>query len=168
MADTANPTPPNPAPVPATSSRWLRIALAVSLAINLGIAGMIGGALLTGHGRPDAMLRDPGFGPFTEALEPDDRAALRRAFFARMPDFRAARRDRRADFAELLEVLRAEPFDAARLATAMERQNQRTAETLALGQQLMADHIAAMTPEARRGFADRLERGLRRIKPPKP
>ncbi len=47
-------------------------ALAVSLALNLGVLGIVGGAVLAWRraDRPAMMGRDLGFGPFTEALSP--------------------------------------------------------------------------------------------------
>ncbi|HEX9858674.1 MAG TPA: periplasmic heavy metal sensor [Paracoccaceae bacterium] len=153
----------------AGNGRWLRLALAASLALNLAVAGVIGGAILKGaREHRSAMVRDLGFGPFTEALGPEDRAALRSAFLERAPDFRARRRDMREDFAAVLAALRAEPFDAAALGAAMGRQMGRAAEQMALGQALMTEHIAAMSPEARKRFADRLEASLTRRPPRRP
>ena len=69
-------------PVPATGApRWMKVLLAVSLAINLGVLGLVGGAALRGagdRGWPD--VREIGFGPFSDALSPQDRQELRRAF----------------------------------------------------------------------------------------
>lgn len=145
------------------TDRGWRIAFFVLLALNLGVAGMIGGAVLR-HGpvRHGEMVRDLGFGPFTEALAPEDRAALRRSFLERAPDFRAARSEMRAEFSAVLAALRAEPFDAAALAAAMERQSSRMTRQMQLGQALLRDHLAEMTPDARRALADRLEHSLTR------
>jgi len=140
---------------------WTRILLVVSLAANLGVAGFVGGAMLRygpkGHPVP---VRDLGFGPFSEALDGTDRDALRNAFMAQAPDFRASRREQRAEFANILDTLRAEPFEPAALRAVLERQNNRMADMLALGQSLIFDRIAGMTPEARGAFADRLETSL--------
>lgn len=145
-----------------SSGRWLRIALAISLAINLGIAGIVAGAMFR-YGGPmhgGRMTRDLGFGPFTEALSKDDRAELRRAFLAKLPEMRDGRRAMREDLSALLAQLRATPFDAAGLRTAFDRQNQRNAERLELGQQLIFDLVVGMTDEARQAFAGRLEQSL--------
>lgn len=151
------------------ASRTLKIALAISLALNLGVVGMVGGAMLhDGPGHRGDMVRDLGFGPFTQALAPEDREALRGAFLARVPEFRAARREMRADFAAVLTALRADPFDAAVLGTALAGQSERMAKNLATGQALIADHIAAMTPAARKAFADRLEESLTKGRVQKP
>lgn len=143
------------------SGKGLRVALAISVALNLLIVGLVAGAVLRDGGPRGRMMGDLGFGPFTEALSGADRDALRQAFLARMPDMRDMRRQMRADFAALLDALRAEPFDAAALRAAMEAQSARMGERLQVGQDLLLERLAAMTPEARAAFADRLEARLR-------
>lgn len=157
---TAPPAAP-PTPVSAGSG-WLRIALIVSLALNLAIIGMVGGAMFRNGGPPHrgSMVRDVGFGSFTDALSREDRASLRRAFLADAPEFRDGRRDMRADFKDLLVQLRAEPLDADQLRAVLDRQSARNAERMALGQTLMFDLLVAMQPDARQAFADRLEKSL--------
>ena len=142
------------------SGRGLRIALAVSVALNLLVVGIIGGAMLR-DGPRGRMMGDLEFGPFTQALTRDDRAALRQAFVQRMPEMRDMREQMRGDFAGLLAALRAEPFDAEVLRGLMAAQSDRMAERLAIGQELLVERVEAMTPEARAAFADRLEDGLR-------
>lgn len=151
------------------ASRKLKIALAISLALNLAVAGVVGGAMLKGGGGHHGdMVRDLDFGPFTQAFDPNDRVALRDRFLDRVPEFRAARREMRADFTAVLAALRADPFDAAALGAALSGQSERAAKNLAIGQALVADHIAAMTPQARKAFADRLEANLTKGRAPKP
>lgn len=152
---------PSPAAA-AKPSRKLRIALAVSLALNLAVIGMVAGAMLReGHDFRRSMPRDLGFGPFAEALRPEDRKALRDGLIARAPEIRDARRQMRADTQALLGVLRADPFDPAGLHGLMEAQHNRLSTQLKLGQELLEDFLAAMPPEERRAFVERLEAGLR-------
>lgn len=165
MTGSTPPTSQTPAPVRAPT--WMRVALVTSLALNLAVVGIVAGLAFGAFGpRADgAMVRDLGFGPFTEALSDEDRAALRRAFIAETRaegGFREGRRAMRADFDALLAILRAEPFDPDALAAVMARQEARNRDRLGLGQRLLTDRIAAMTPEDRRAFADRLERALTR------
>lgn len=146
---------------PTRSGRGLRWALGISLALNLAVVGMVAGAMLRdGPGMRGAMVRDLGFGPFTEALSREDRRALRQALFERAPEIRQARQQRQEDLQALVAILWAEPFDAAALAAAMAEQEARMVGQLRLGQTVLQERIAAMTPEARRGFAERLEDGL--------
>ena len=148
--------------------RGLRIALAVSVALNLAVAGLFAGSFLKDHeaGGPRG-VREIGFGPFSEALSRDDRKALRRAVLARMPEMRQARQEAAQDAQTLLGVLRAEPFNPGQVAAVLEAQRVRMAGRFEVGQGLMRDLLLAMTPEARRAFADRLEKRLQKGGPDK-
>lgn len=157
MADTTGPRP----------GRGLRIALAVSLALNLLVAGAVVGSMLRGGpGGGTQAVRDLGFGPFAGALTGEDRAALRRAFLDRGPDLRQARREMRAQAEAILAALRAEPYDPADFAAALTRGTDRMAERLALGRELLAAHVDAMDDATRRAFADRLADSWRRGRTP--
>ncbi len=137
-------------------TRGLKIALALSVALNLLVAGVLAGAAL--RGGPD---RELGFGPFAAALTEDDRAALKREFRARMPDLREMRRGHRQAMAGVLAALRADPFDPAALEVAMDAAAARMGDRLRIGQDLLADHLGAMSPADRAAFADRLEAAAR-------
>ena len=142
--------------------RGLRIALAVSVALNLAVAGLFAGSFLHDREGGPRGVREIGFGPFSEALSHDDRKALRQALLARMPEMRQARQEAAQDAQTLLGVLRADPFDPAQLAAVLEAQRVRMAGRFEVGQGLMRDLLVAMTPEARRAFADRLEKRLQK------
>lgn len=164
LAGPVAPPPPPPPPVapPARSGRGLRIALGVSVALNLLVAGLVAGALLR-DGDPRArMVRDLDFGPFTEALSPKDREALRRDFLTRAPEMRDVRRQMRADLGAFLQILRSDPLDAEALAGVLANQRERLSRRVDLGQDLLLERLAGMTRDERLAFADRLERRLRR------
>ncbi len=161
---TTSVTPPvTPVPALPAAPRWMKVALAASLAVNLGVAGLvIGSVLKDGPPHRAAMGQDFGFGPFTDALSKDDREALRQSFLTAAPEFRDQRRQTRADFDGLLSALRAVPFDAPGLRTLLDAQHTRAMSRFEIGRTLIYDRIAAMTPEARAAFADRLEEALKR------
>lgn len=157
----APPVSPRPAaPAPGVGRGW-RILLAVSLALNLAVAGFVLGHALTGAGpgfrgmRGD-MPREVGFGPMTEALTPEDRVLLRERLFSHAPQIREARRQIEEDLAAQIAALRAEPFDPAALRTAFDAQHGHMAENLALAHEALLDFLIALSPEARVAFADRL------------
>jgi hypothetical protein len=157
------PTTPSGSVPPAGAPRWMKVLLAVSLALNLGVLGLLGGAALRGagdRGRPD--VRDIGFGPFSDALSPQDRQELRRAFLRDGGNPRAMRQMMRSEVGTLLQVLRTEPLQEADLRAAFSQFQQRGQERLDLGQRLLADRIIAMSPEDRARFADRLEKVMAR------
>jgi uncharacterized membrane protein len=147
---------------PKAGSRGIKIALAISVALNLAVAGLALGAWLKEGPPRERMPRDLSFGPFSEALSPEDRRALRRAFMDRSPTFRESRTEARAEFASLLAALRASPFDPAALQSALDAVATRMADRLELGRDLIAARLMQMSDAERRAFADRLEKGLRR------
>ena len=67
----------------APKPKALRYVLVASLALNLAVVGLFAGMALHhgGFGPDRDGVRDLGFGPFTEALDEGDRAALRKADF---------------------------------------------------------------------------------------
>jgi len=145
-----------------------RIVLVVSLALNLAVVGLIGGAMLRGPhagGPGGGPVRDLGFGLFTEALTPPDKKLLREQFLDRSPGLRLERRAMRDDLDAILAALRADPFDPAALDAVLAAQNARLSARLDLGQTLIRDFLVDLSPEARQAFADRLEARLTRRKP---
>ncbi len=151
------PTPDGPKP----GAPWLRIALAVSVALNLAVAGLAAGAWLKdGPGR--GLPRELSFGPFSDALSPEDRHALRAAFKDRAQDIRSGREAARTELAALLTALRAAPFDPAAVERSLAAISTRSADRLELGRSLIAERILAMSDAQRQAFADRLEQGLKR------
>lgn len=160
MTDPNQPTVPTGGP----PNRGLKIALAVSVALNLAVAGLVGGIALHGgpgqHGR--MMVRDMGFGPFDDALLPEDRDSLRASIQARSGDIRAARQLMQADGLAVLAALKAEPFDPAALGRALDAQADHLGERLEFGSVMIRDYLLALPAEARLAFADRLEQRMRR------
>ncbi|MCF1708834.1 periplasmic heavy metal sensor [Tabrizicola sp. J26] len=167
-----NPEVVSPAPGPAATPRWMKIALVISVALNLAVVGAIAGAALFGPGREHRLsVRELGFGPFDRALSLKDREALRDEFQARMggrwSDIRAVRKD----LGDFLAALRAQPFQPDTLWSLADQQEQRLTERLKLGQRLLIERVVAMTDEERQRFADRLEEEMshgRRMSEPPP
>ena len=147
----------------AKPARWKNWLLVGSLALNLFVAAVVAGAALRHPHPPHGDgVRDVGFGPYTAALSPEDRAALRDAFIAAAPDFRQKREELRADVQRLAESLRADPWDAAATEAILARQGAQLTERMDLGRKLFLERLTAMGPEARRALADRIEaHGLR-------
>ena len=141
-----------------SSPRKLRIALALSLAVNLAIGGVLAGSFL--RDGPPGGGRDFGLGPISEALSREDRKALRAAFVAQHPDIGAGRQAMRGDIDALLAALRATPFDPAALDGALAAIAQRNGALIATGRAVLAERIKAMDPAKRAAFADRLEKKM--------
>ena len=160
-SQTPRPQASDAAPTP-SGSNWIKAALAVSVALNLAVAGLAAGAFLRtgpgGHGMP----HDLSFGPFSEALDGKDRRALRKALMDRLPSFKEARAGAQVDFVTLLDALRANPFDEPALQSALAAIKTRNADRLELGRSLIETRILQMSRAERLAFAERLEKGLRR------
>ena len=142
---------------PSRRTRMLRIALAVSLAINLAVVGLTLGMVLRGHdGRPPRDF-DMSLGPVARALAPEDRAAIRDSLRSRRD--LEPRRDRSADLDALIAALGATPYDPAALRAALEAPADRFARVQAVAAQALADRIDTMTAEERAALASRLQDG---------
>lgn len=158
---------------PTRAPRWMKIALVVSVALNLAVVGMVAGAALFGPGRDHRLnVREVGFGPFDRALSLKDREALREEFQSRMGGRWTEIKSIRKDLQDMLVALRADPFQPDTLWTLASQQEQRLTERLKLGQKLLIERVIAMSTEERLRFADRLEEemshGPRMGEPPPP
>lgn len=154
-----------PNAAPAKTPRWIKIALGVSLALNLAVVGMIAGAAVRqgdGGGGP----RSSGFGayglPYMIALPRAERRAVVRAIKsdqqAGLPD-RAARR---ALYQEVLAALRAEPFDAGALTQALGQQTETTIAVQKVAQGAWLEVVSGMTHAERTAYAADVEAVLKR------
>ena len=154
------------APQTPPSGRGLRIALFVSLALNLLVVGVLAGLVIVGADRrSDGRmhgLRALGLGPFLPVLSSEDRA-----------DLGARLRENRRELGELgrplgravrgfTEALRSEPFDRDRAEAALAAQREHGMALQERGHALLLDQIETMSPEARALMADRIETALRR------
>lgn len=124
--------------------------LALSLALNF-----FGGGMLAAGYRLERALAsfDRTIAAFAGRFPPEIRRAMagdlvlrRDAGFRALDDLRAARR-------EMFAAMRAEPFDAARLARAMAEVRAKTTALQALGQSALAKAVAAATAEQRARIA---------------
>lgn len=146
---------------PPHSSRRLRWALAVSVALNLAVAGAVAGAYLQ-HRPGGTGARDFGIGPIAEALRPQDRRALRRALMAAVPGMARVHAEGRSDLVALVAVLRSEPLEAARLRGVLAAQAERVGGHMAEARARLGDLLAELPTEERLALADRLEKLLER------
>ena len=138
--------------------RGVKIALAVSVALNLGVAGLVAGlALHGGPGHGDRMGRDLGFGPFDAVFLPEDRAGLRKAIVGKIGDFRTMWQQMQGDMTALLNAMRSDPYDAAAVSAAFDAQAQHLTDKVTLGNGVVRDYVLALTPEARLALAGRMQ-----------
>lgn len=146
---------------PAGGGRWLKIALVVSLGLNLAVAGIVTGAALGGRdgSRPD---RDFARTPFMSAVPREHRGPLAGALRAEGERFGENRRLLRARFEEILDVLRADSFDRVRLEALLRDQRDAALSRQDLSERVLLDYLESLPVSERRAYADRLDRSLRR------
>ncbi|WP_439141873.1 periplasmic heavy metal sensor [Pseudooctadecabacter sp.] len=148
-------TPPKP-------RNWTKRLLVASLALNLLVAGVLAGAVLSGGPKGGLQRFDLTAGPLTRAMDGPRREALRDAL-RDSGAFRASdRRNIRADMTVLIETVRSDTFDEAAFRAALMRQRDRLQAGQAAVIEAVAAQIQDMSREEREAFADRLENQLRR------
>jgi len=135
---------------------WVKVLLAVSLALNFAIAGFVGGSFM--RVQREAREEGPGAGfAFVRALEREDR----RVTLRNMRDVsRAARRESRQEMAQILEIIRADTLDEAALRVLLEDQVARVGQVQMRMSGRVLDLVVAMSPDARKAYADRVEEFL--------
>lgn len=155
----------NRARVPASgASRGFKILLALSLAANLAVLGVVAGAALKMRhdDQRSTAARDIAYGPFTEALSRDQRRALFKGMSERGGNLRQAREEFRSDVAALAGSLRRNPFDPDDFRRRLMQQGARVETRAGEGRQALADLVTTMPEAERLQFAERLEQAMER------
>ena len=148
-------------PVP-RSPRWMRIVLGLSLAPNLVVVGIVGGALLR-FGGPAGFL--PPSVSLGAAMYRELPKEERRAIVAETRKSTSARPMRRGKEAEALAAaLRAEPFDPAAVQQVLSGQVEARRDWHQSMQAAWLTRVTEMSAEDRRAYADRLEAAGQRKK----
>ena len=147
--------------VPRSSMRpGLRILLFASLALNLLVVGVVGGAVFSNARLGPPPSPDRFVGPILHALSPTDRRAIG---LAMRREHRRAQPQHKSvieDFQPVITALRAQPFDLDKLARGLSQQQNMIKERMGFGQQLLLARLARMSTQERNEFADRLIREL--------
>jgi len=153
---------PENGPARAKLRGWIKVVLFTSLAINLAVAGIALGAVLSRDGMAERQhTRGSSIGgPYTAALTREDRRAIWQEMRALQGEGRPSRAEVQAEFDDVVTALRAEPYDPAEVRSIIERQFQAGIERQQLGQSLLLARIDTMNPAERAGFADRLAERL--------
>lgn len=149
--------------------RLWKIVLVASLALNLAVAGLVVGTVLSGRlGDGPPRNFDLGLGPVARALEPQERRSMGR-------DMRQSRVLRDVDLRgrseALIAALKADPFDPAQVSALLDAQAAQLARVQQTAQAALLRAIINMTPERRAAFAASLQaemeyRPQRRASPP--
>jgi uncharacterized membrane protein len=142
------------APAAAGAPRWLKIALVVSLAVNLLILGTVGGSLWASRHAPAATGR--GSGPhllgFTRTLDGERRFQIWKVTRNELRALRPLRRDVRRARSEARAALVAQPFDEDKFAAAQARVLEAEIGARREAQKLFISIAAVLTPQERAAF----------------
>ena len=145
------------------ASRWMRITLVISLALNLLIIAAIVGAAATGGGKwRGAGHGDRLGGPLTRAFSEEDQRVLKRQMAMAFIADRDARGAHRDTMKELANALRKTPFDAKAVTAQMSKIRDQLGQRFDMAQTILSEHISKMTDADRAILADRLEEELLR------
>lgn len=146
-----------------------KIVLALSLALNLAVVGVVVGAWLGGGGRHHEARENSArwsVGPFGRALSKEDRREMGERFRKnKSGELRKQRSALRSAALNMVDALRADPFDPDTVAQILQDQRSLGVSQRALGHGILLDQINSMTPDERDGFAGRLEEALSRRRP---
>lgn len=134
------------------SARWLPAVLIASLALNLAVIGMVGGALLRGSPPPGPQQITPNLLGFTNTLPTDRRKALLEATAQERQTLRPFRRDVRIAREEVLKALVAEPFNKDAYIAAQTQLGEKEERSRAAVHELFARLAERMTPQERQAF----------------
>lgn len=148
---------------------WVKIVLIVSVAANLGVAGVIGGAALRAPETRRAHLEAPeGVAMLARSMPQAHQHELRETLRERRDDLRPNRQELKNLRDRFIVALRAEPFDinAVNLVFADQR---RMLEVLTeAGHDAVIEQIGKMTPQDREQFIQRLRRSERQARDRQP
>ncbi|MBE1293704.1 MAG: periplasmic heavy metal sensor [Rhodobacteraceae bacterium] len=143
--------------------RLTRVLLIGSLALNLLIVGVVGGAAISLRGGSEKGPVSDRFGsPHIKALTFDDKREVGRAIRSA---YRKSNVDHRADhsqYKEALAVLRASPLDESALRDLVMTLDQAGERRRAMARDVFLAKIISMSDADRAAYADRLEEVLQR------
>lgn len=141
--------------------RVWRIVLVMSLAVNLLMVGLIGGAFLRSGGSPPGAF-DVRLGAFAAALSPKDRREIGDQLRRGDGKLGQSRADRRKAFEDLILVLESQPFDPEALLRIFQSQQERQFELQGKALAAFVVRVSEMTLEERTAFAGRLRESSER------
>lgn len=139
---------------------WVKIVLGLSLALNLAVLGTVAGFVF--RGGPDqrqSAAMNAGV-PYIAALPRDERGRLIRA--VRRADGLPDRSDRRAAYAEMMRILRAEDYDREAAAQVLARHASASETMRDALYNAWLTRVGQMSDAERAIYADRIEDHLQR------
>ena len=145
------------APQTKNTRRWVKVALIVSVAVNLGSAGVIGGAALRAPEIQRNNLQAPeGVAMLARAMPTPHQRELRESLRDRRGDLRPDREELRNLRDRFIVALRAEPFDIDAVNDVFADQRVMLSNLTAAGHDSVIEQIEKMSPQDRENYIRRL------------
>ncbi|MEP2534149.1 periplasmic heavy metal sensor [Shimia sp.] len=143
--------------------RGVRILLIGSLALNLLVVGVVGGAVV-GHMRDgDSRDRSDRFGsPYVRALNVQDKRIVGKAIRDAYRQAEIDREGSRRSYERVVGLLRAAPLDQNALTQEVAQQDIGGEQRRKVAQKIWLDRVFSMTDTERATYADDLEDVLKR------
>ncbi|MEM7320334.1 MAG: periplasmic heavy metal sensor [Pseudomonadota bacterium] len=133
---------------------WPKVLLAVSLALNLLVVGIVAGAAYRHHRADSDKPHSRGFGPVVyRALPEAQREALRAQTRSA---FEKQRSTRKADLEAVIRVLAQTPFDGEALAASVRTQSRNRDALSKTVQDAWLAQVASLSDAERAAYAERL------------
>ena len=152
---------------PKKGPRWAKIALGVSLSLNLLVAGLAIGTFSNVKKNGGPMRPGEAAGAYTYALSPQDRRSIGKAISERNRSGDKTRDQIVAEYQNMIDVLTADEFDREAARQILDRQFNFANERRLDSESLLLDHLDTLSLEERKAFAERLQEGAKR-RPGKP
>lgn len=138
-----------------TTRRWVKVLLAVSLALNFLVLGAIGAAVFSNKfGKGPFAMHKSSFGAFTRALSWQDRKAIGKGIRKEMQDLPKSRKSYQA----LRSALLADVYDKDAVHKLVAEHQKAGLIRQEISQRLFLERLDNMSPQQRRKFAKRLGR----------
>ena len=148
MADTS---------VTTSAPRWMKIALPISLAINVGIVGVVGGAFLRAPSVAHDRIETPeGVAMLARAMPSTHQRELRAALRDQREGLQPDRQTLRTLRNRFVTSLRNEPFDIGEVNLVFIDQRAMLTNLTAAGHDAVIEQIKHMTPEDREQYVQKL------------
>lgn len=141
----------------AIPSRRVRGVFVASLAANLLVFGFAIGDAFHGGPHPGPRAVEMTLGPIARALTEDDRKLVLQSINGDPALQPFGRNDHRVDVSALVAALQIEPFDTAKVRTAIEAQSAKVTGAQHVVQEAVLSRLAAMSVKDRAQFVARLQ-----------
>lgn len=148
---------------------WMKLLLTVSLLVNIAVAGLVGGAALRHRSADDGFAggpAEPGLNRqqsrILRMVPEARREEAREILLARQAEIEAARDVLRRAQQALIEALRQEPVDAARLTAVLSERQAASGRMWGIGYEQMVEIALRLSPAERAEMTRQLEERTQR------